>query len=87
MDNSIIEKFGLFINKFLQKIDSKNLDLELINFIIDESGVIESILDILIDILSFDIKPQFEQCLINWNIYTRIHNLIDISVKIILQFN
>lgn len=87
LDNAIIEKFGIFINKFLQKIDSQIADFTLMKFVLEEASIIENILEILIDILSFDIKPQFEQTLINWNIYPRVHTLIDFTVKIIQQFD
>ena len=57
LDNSVIEKFGLLINRFLQKIDSHVFDVSLLNFINEEAHGIENILEILIDVLSFDIKP------------------------------
>lgn len=87
LDNSIIAKFGTLINKFLQKIDSKMIEISLVEFVNEEAEAIENILVILTDILSFEIKPNFQQSLINWNIYTRVHALLEASVRIIQEFS
>ena len=56
-------------------------------FVNEEAEAIENILVILTDILSFEIKPNFQQSLINWNIYTRVHALLEASVRIIQEFS